>query len=226
MFSPRYGPLFILIAGIALVPTLIHTYVGVSSDDGRSVAKISRSLMGLRSEPTSRKATWVEKTFQSRDWIERQYWKMGNEPLLLFVARSYDPKRLYHHPELALVHGSDLETLGSFPVPENPERRIHQLRGKLDNQNERVVYALLYEDRFVDDPIRFQLSHAWRALFQSRKQMTLFFVHDAFSSPDLPIERSRAVQLLNRAVDRFLSQTPAEAGCGRNTRSTQEDAGC
>lgn len=208
MISSRYGIAFIALAGIALVPTLIHTYAGLTHNDGLITSRISRSLAGLRSEPTSRTAKWVNKIFQSDDWIERRYQKPGVDPLLLFVGRSYDPKRLYHHPELALVHGIDLEKLGTVRVTQMPDAPIHLLRSTQRGKNNLVLYALFHEGHFVENPYFFQLKNAWRSLFRPRKPMTLFFVYDPVSSPHLSIGESRALRLLNEAIENFLSQKP------------------
>lgn len=214
MISPRYALSFIACAALVLVPTLIHTYVGLTAEDGRSIKAISRSFADLQSVETDRNAQWVKKTFQSHDWIERNYnskdWRLRNEsPLLLFVGRSYDPKRLYHHPELALLHGADLETLGTVHLPRRTERPIHLLKGKLTEGGKGLaIYALLYDEQFIDNPYLFQLQNAFWLLFQARRPMTLFFVYDARPSPERSLEDSRALLLLNEAIEDFLSQTP------------------
>ena len=207
MISPRYALAFIVLAIMALVPTLIHSYVGLTSEDGRTTREIAKSFANLRSEETNRKAKWVKKTFQSRDWIERNYDDKDGGPLLLFVGRSYDPKRLYHHPELALLSGSDLESLGTVYLPQKPARPIHLLKGKREEGGTGlVIYALLYEDRFIDNPYFFQLKNALSFLFQARRPMTLFFVYDAAPLAERKLEESRAALLLNEAIDDFLSQ--------------------
>ncbi len=209
MISPRYALTFIVLAIMALIPTLMHSYAGLTTEDGRSTQAIAQSFTNLQSEETNRKARWVKKTFQSTDWIERNYDDRDGGPLLLFVGRSYDPKRLYHHPELALLSGSDLEALGTVYLPQKPERPIHLLRGKREEGGTGlVIYALLYEDQFVDNPYFFQLKNALSFLFQARRPMTLFFVYDALPLPERTLENSRAALLLNEAIDDFLSQTP------------------
>ncbi|MEC4678120.1 MAG: hypothetical protein VST69_05135 [Nitrospirota bacterium] len=208
MISSRYALPFIVLAVMALVPTLMHSYAGLTSEDGRSTQAIRDSFADLRSDETNRKAKWVKKTFESTDWIERTYENREGGPLLLFVGRSYDPKRLYHHPELGLLSGSDLEALGTVELAQKPGRPIHLLKGKRAEGNaDLVVYALLYEDQFVDNPYFFQLKNALSFLFQARKPMTLFFVYDASALPERALEDSRAVFLLNEAIDDFLSQT-------------------
>jgi len=208
--APRYARAFILLAGIAFVPTFIHSYLGITANDGRSTQNIGRSLGLFESEPTDKTNEWVETRFKSRDWIERRYRETGEAPLLLFVSRSFDPKRLYHHPELALIYGSDFGEEEILRLSADPTRTIHFLRGRRNDEEQEVAYALLYDGRFVDDPILFQLKEAWRSLFRARRPMTLFFVSDSRPSSHLPLEEGRALRLLNRSIDSFLSQGPVE----------------
>jgi hypothetical protein len=194
--------------GLALVPTVIHTYLGATSNDGRVTSAISRSLLDLPSEPTSRRTTWVKEIFDSDDWIERSYGKPGVEPVVLFVARSYDPKRLYHHPELALASGIDWHNRGTKRLTSRPDIPVHVLQSGREAHTDLAVYSLLYGSRFIENPYLFQLRHAWESLFRSRKPMTLFFVHDPAATPHVPLEEACATQLLFAAIRSFLSQTP------------------
>ncbi len=212
MISPRYGPIFLVLVGIALIPTLIHGYIGITSDDGRLTNNIAVTLGDFQSKPTDKTAEWVEKRFKSQDWIERQYQDARAPSLLLFVGRSYDPKRLYHHPELALIDGSDFGETKTLRLAAHPDRPIHYLRGRQEDGAALVAYVLLYDGRFVDDPILFQLKTAWQSLFSPKKAMTLFFVSDALPASDIPIEAGRALHLLNLSIESFLSQETAEAG--------------
>lgn len=208
MISTRYGPAFILFAGIALIPTLIHTYAGFTIEDGFFSSEIDTSLAGLESEPSTRNASWVEKTFESSDWIERHYGKAEQDVLLLFVGRSYDPKRLYHHPELALLDGSNLEGLDTIRVAQIPEMPIHLLEGRQEGRHRLAAYALLQGNQFIENPYLFQLKSALFSLFRPREAMTLFFVYDAHSSSHTPIPEHRALRLLIEAVQSFMTQDP------------------
>jgi hypothetical protein len=67
------------------------------------------------------------------------------------------------------------------------------------------MYVLHYDDRFVENPITFQIRTAGELLFSGRKPMTLFFLHDL----DVP-EGARpgtlpSARLLFSAIDRFFS---------------------
>ena len=112
---------------LALVPTIVHSYVGFRAFDGKRSRDVASQLAGLQGVDTGRRAAWVIDNFGTDDFIERRY----GADVTLFVARSYDPKRLYHHPELGVAYGRRFdstsvvqEAAGSRPVP------IHVLLGE------------------------------------------------------------------------------------------------
>jgi hypothetical protein len=65
------------------------------------------------------------------------------------------------------------------------------------------LYALLYDDRFVENPIRFQLGQAWELLFSGRRPMTLFFLTDEQVSAGTTLEALPSIGLFFEAIDRF-----------------------
>lgn len=207
MSSNRLALAVIIAVGVALVPTLLHSYAAVTADDAYHTAAIAPRLAGLTSQPTARRAEWVNATFASDDWIERRYLRTDGEGLLLFVARSFDLKRLYHHPELAVAYGNDLRDEGTARLPGRPQIPIHVLRDDAAQGSGLAVYALLYDGEFVDNPYLFQLETAWRLLFTVRRAMTLFFVHDPGARPAASLAEAPAMRLLVGAIDSFQSQT-------------------
>jgi hypothetical protein len=207
MIATRFAPAVALLLALALVPTIIHSYVGSDVRDGLSTGAISETVGGLSSTPTARKAAWVQRVFDTDDWIERRYVGDGQD-LLLFAARSYDAKTLYHHPELALVRGVDLESQGVVRPPQMPELPVHVLGARSGSSNYIAAYALIYEGRFVDDPVRFQIRTAGELLFSGRKPLTLVFVTDTDSPRDVALEKSPATALLVAAVRSFTGQSP------------------
>lgn len=220
MITARFGQVVVILLGLTLVPTIIHVYVGLTTDDGLTSGAISTSLVNLQSRPTSRRPASIQDTFDSTDWIERRYEKPGGGDLLLFVARSYDAKRLYHHPELGLVKGVDLRDRGTRRVPDMPDVPVHLLTGESEGRRDLVVYGLLYRDRFIDNPYIFQLRMAGELLFSRPWPMTLFFVHDPNSPAELPIERLPATRLLLDAIRSFLAQ--AQGGAPAHDKTTSE----
>jgi hypothetical protein len=195
-----------VLLGLALIPTIIHQYLGLAVRDGRVAAAVDMDLAGLKGVATGRKATWVLEKFDSSDWIERWY-TAPDERVQLLVVRSYDLKRLYHHPELAIVQTDDLSPRGIVRLPQRESVPLHLLESSRTEGHGVAMYALHYDSEFVDNPMRFQIRTAASLLMSGRRPMTLFFVHDSDVPRDAPIEGLYATRVLLGAVDSFLGQT-------------------
>ena len=198
MISTRYLAIVCGLVAVALVPTFIHSYSDSAVRDGRTTASIPMALAGYTGAPSGRNATWGQRRFESNDWTERVY-RSGRDEVRLTVVRSYDAKSLYHHPELAVTEGDFVKTeLKRFA--QRPDIPVHVLYA----QRSRIaLYVLHYDQRIVQDPIRFQLRMAGELLFSGRKAMTLFFLTDGNAGPDIESLPSRA--LFFEAIDRFSS---------------------
>jgi hypothetical protein len=205
MISSRFVRPVALAIALATVPTIRHTYLQQVVPDGRTTAPVEQVLSHLASTPGERTASWMQRVLATEDWFDRTY-RVGSKQIRLFVARSYDAKRLYHHPEIALVRGSEITVQGVVRAEGRPEIPLHLLTTRSEDEPGLILYALHYGDGFVDDPIRFQIRSAGSLLFSGRRPMTLFFAMsdengDAF-------QRSEAARLLFTAVDAFLKQKP------------------
>lgn len=213
MFAPRFSLPVALLLSLALVPTVIHQYVGLSVDDGRDANAVSAALAGLSGSPTGRKPSWALRKFESTDWVERWYTATG-ERIQLLVARSFDLKRLYHHPELAIVQSDDLVARGVVRLPGRADVPVHVFESRSSDGRGIALYALHYDDEFVDNPIRFQIRTAMSLLVGGRRAMTLFFVHDEDVPQDQSIETLPATRVLLEAVDSFMRQPMKSAYVG------------
>ena len=208
MISTRFVSIILGLVVLAAIPTTVHSYFGAIREDGRRVAAIDPTLLGMSSTPVQRDDRWARRVYGSHDWMERLYDVPRHGDIQLFVARSYDPKKLYHHPELSVAYkgnytsdlrASDvtsLSVLGGLPV--------HVLRGS--NNTGLVVYVLHYDGRFIDNPYLFQLRSSLELLVSPRREMTLFFVHDRFVESSHPVEGAEATRLLVAAIENFLEQ--------------------
>jgi hypothetical protein len=205
MISARYAVHTIVLLGLALVPTTIHTYRGVIGTDGLTTRAIPAVLAGMESTATARKAAWVKNTLDSDDWVERVY-RVGPEDVVLFAGRSYDAKRLYHHPELALLRGVETSPNGVARAADRPDVPLHVLRTAKDNRRGIAVYALLYDRRFVESPVLFQLRTSAELLVTGRKPMTLFMARDLAGNP-AKIDAAPATRVLLAAIASFESQS-------------------
>jgi hypothetical protein len=206
MISSQFAPATAVMLTIALIPTVIHGYRGVRVDDGLTVTAIPAQMNGMSSTPTARKPGWAKDVFASDDWIERTY-QADNAPVRLFAARSYDPKRLYHHPELAVLRGGqEFEPAGIVSPVDRPDIPIHVLKTTRTGQTGTTAYVLLYDGEFVRSPILFQLRTSVALLVSGRRAMTLLLASDLAGSPDR-LEAAPAAKVLQAAIESFETQS-------------------
>lgn len=221
MISRRFVvPVCVLLA-VACVPTVIHSYLGAVDDDGLRTAAVPTAFNGYTSAPTRRPPGWASGIFASQDWLERNYGSAKGESIRLFVARSHDAKKLYHHPELAVLRGHDFARARPATLRIGEESAPVFVLDATDRPGV-AVYALLYDDRYVADPLKFQLESALKLLFSERKAMTLFLAYDPAAPVAAPLEGSAVARVLGEAVTTFRAQKPAAAprsgdGQGRGT---------
>jgi hypothetical protein len=202
MISSRYALPVILLLALALLPTIIHNYLGSEYDDGKSVQSIPTVLAGFSSEPYTRhKDSWAKSLFDSEDWIERIYKNDKGEEVRLFAARSYDYKRLYHHPELALSYRSNLKKEGVVMLSGDPEIPVFLLRDKRGYGV--VAYALLHKRKLIKDPILYQINEVISQLFLPKRAMTLFYVSDKNSPASDKFNKTFSASILAAAIKSF-----------------------
>jgi hypothetical protein len=203
MISHRFIPVVCLLLAAALVPTIIHSYSGAAHDDRRTTAAIPAVLVGHDSAPSDRAATWGKRRFDSDDWTERMYRDVAGQEFRLTVVRSYDPKSVYHHPELAVAYRTSFVGEEVIRMAERPEIPVHVLKPG-PGVGASAMYVLHYDTRFVDNPIAFQIRAAGELLFSKRRPMTLFFLFNESARADGG--RSTEAGLMFAAIDAFLNQ--------------------
>lgn len=210
MISPRFAVPVAAMLALALVPTVIHSYRGTRIDDGLRTAAIESMLAGSASTQTARRAGWVQSNLESDDWIERVY-KVNGSDVTLFVARSYDAKRLYHHPELAVLRGTQTTPRGLAHASARPDIPLHVIDTERGGQKGLAVYALLSDGRFIDNPILFQLRTSVELLTSGRQPLTLFMASDLAGSRG-QIDDAPATRLVLAAVASFERQAVNREG--------------
>ena len=198
MLSPRYAWTVAAVLLVAAVPTVLNVYRRPAPlAPGVLEEKLSDRLGEF--SPGRRKAESIEELFGVRDFATRQYGEIE-----LFAARSYDGKRLFHFPELALAYGhaatATRDEGGELPV------RVIEFA---EARNVRVAaYALLYGQRRVAQPIRFYLSILPELFVGRREPMTLVYVQgDAPPGGEKALE-AQLRDLLARAVDALDATEP------------------
>jgi hypothetical protein len=205
MVSTRYAAAVAGLLAIALVPTVVHNYLGVTATDGRRVAAIPPRLAGYDSRPTARPESWARRNFDAVDALERYYGP--GDRLRLVVARSYDAKKLYHHPELVASYGKGLTSGGTSVLPDAPAVPFFILRSSRTEGRDLVVYALVSRDEVIRNAYVYQVRAAVRQLLRGRELLTLVYVHDTGATPGAPIDAQPATRLLREAVVAFLAQS-------------------
>ena len=211
MIAARYLPAVCVLVALALVPTLIHSYSPDVAVDGRGTEAIPVSLAGYTGVASSRDAAWGQRRFGSDDWIERDY-RSGTDEVRLTVVRSFDPKTLYHHPELAIAYSTSFVGEEIKRMPAEPAIPVHRLKPNAGVEA-LGMYVLHYDDQFVENPMLFQIQTAGELLFSGRKPMTIFFALDPRAPEDGNIETSGASRVLFAAIASFLApdKDPATA---------------
>jgi hypothetical protein len=206
MINSRFAPAVCVLVALALVPTIIHSYAGAVVDDGLRASALPERLAGLDSRVSDRSENWGQRRFESDDWVERVYTVEGRE-VTLTVVRSFDLKALYHHPELAVAYGSSFDRHRVEVFDRRPTIPVHVLDNSL-NAAPLALYALHYGDRFIAEPIRFQIRTAGELLFSGRRAMTLFFTQSEVRFRTGDLSGQPVASILMAAIDEFLKQEP------------------
>jgi hypothetical protein len=209
MIATRFVPVICAMVGVALVPTLIHSY-GSNNDamTSRVTEVIPTTLASYSGTPTDRHQTWGRRRFETDDWFERNYTDAAGQTVRLTVVRTFDAKTVYHHPELAVAYGTGFVGEAIVRGGGRPDVPVHVLEPG-EGVLSRASYVLYYDGRFVENPVMFQIRAAVEMLFSRRQPMTLVFayadtprpksdgesaVHDVLLAAVKALEQSGAAQ--------------------------------
>ena len=207
MISTRRAVAAIVILLLAAVPTIVHTYMHWTVNDGWRASKVPVVLSGLTSSPQQHNSpTWGLRRFTTDDWIDRRYG--ADDGIRLTVVRTFDLKTVFHHPELAISYPeSSLDSGKAWVTPDGDP--VFVLRG-IDQNRDLVIYALLANGAFVRNPYLHQVRLAAEMLVRGRQAMTLVYVQDR-TPPSGPLEQQPALALLREAVASLRAESHGEA---------------
>ena len=204
MIAGRWAGPVLAILLAALVPTVLHTYGDWRSDAGRPASDVPLQLGHFVGKTAGGEHAWLREAFATSDWLHRRYTGPDGAALELLIVRSYDAKRLYHHPEKATPFARDMALSGIAHVSAGRDVPVHVLTSE---RGAAAAYALLYDGVFVADPLWFQVRAATRSLVQPRRPMTLFLVYDRRGAADAAaLTESRTGRLLQAALQSYLSE--------------------
>ncbi|MFA5984803.1 MAG: hypothetical protein WC782_12375 [Methylococcaceae bacterium] len=205
MISTRYVIPTAVLLTAALIPTVIHNYLQLKIQDGRSATAISPIIGQYASLPSPRNQGWGEYTFESYDWFERDYGDSNGRQARLFVGRSFNHKRLYHHPELALSHGKDLRFENVVWLNwQNQKIPVTVLKDSAGVGL--VAYTLVEGHQFIANPITYQISNSLNQLVNPAKPLTLFYVSDTRAAKSTVFEHSMAADILVGSISSFFAE--------------------
>lgn len=200
VLSARYATPVLIALALALVPTVVNSYIGRAVIETPALREaLPEVLDGVTSAPTDRKASTIKREFASEDWVERQFVDVSGRRSLVLAVRSYDMKRLYHHPELAVSEVDyEREVHERVDGPEGP-LDVHVLRS--GGGESVAAYALLYKGRTVANPYLFQVTQAPELLLLGQRPLTLVFVEaPAGARNEGPPERPALARLVSAVV--------------------------
>jgi hypothetical protein len=174
--SRRYALHAIALLLLPLSPVLIQTYGRYDTDDCAHVqALLGRGPIEGAEDPRGR---WVKDLFSAVQWKEGSLPPgSSSAEFKTAVIRSYDAKKLYHHPESALVRGASLKSRGTEWIEVGGES-IPIQRVYYDGADSATIVAfmLVYGSRPVGNPYVAQFTALGRELRRGRTPMTMFFI--------------------------------------------------
>jgi hypothetical protein len=200
-----------LVAGLlllALVPTYFNVYRQPPAlEPGALDIAIPVELEGYRdAAPGRHDAGWVAAHFASHDFVERTY-RVGTLELELFAARTYDAKKLFHFPELALTYGRSV-------TAERAEERdvagrtvpVRVLEFRQRATVRRSASALFFGREPVRDPMRFLLRSLPALFVGQREPMTLIYVQGEAHADHEAALAQELEELLAKSAAAFLNE--------------------
>ncbi len=199
MPTTRFAIPVCILLFLALIPTVIHGYLGIKASNELSSNKIPASFENFDSIISEKNKSWGMDIFGTSDWIERIYQDLHYRKVRLFTASSYDHKRLYHHPELALSYGQILIKQGIVHLKEKPEIPIHFFN--THDKTTYVAYVLLYDGEYIANPIMHQLKDSIRLFISPRKSMRLIYASQQNVPYNRPFEQTAIAELLIQTLN-------------------------
>lgn len=206
--STRYVPHIVALLVLAGIPTLLHSLGRFDVDDcaspGVLLAPPDRAHAQLLSANERRR-------FDSF-WGEGN-WSAGHLPdaerggrLHYVIARSYDPKAVYHWPEARVIAEGRPNSRSLEEVESRGERipvhRAYYERDSAASPETVVAYLLVYHSEAVANPYLAQILSGPQQVLTGRRPMWLFIVYGAVEPSEHADAETRAHEWLAAAWER------------------------
>lgn len=174
--SRRYVPHLLACCVPVLIPVLVHSYGDFRADDCKNPAELFTKF-GERGADEAHELA-MRTNWNAVQWQEGAVRTLDSRWRCNFaVVRSYDPKRLYHNPEIFFVKGAAPDRRAVEWLANGSDRLpIHRAYYEADESAILVAYLLVYNARPVDNPYLAQLSSFPLQLLAGRRPMTIFFI--------------------------------------------------
>jgi hypothetical protein len=195
--STRYVPHILVLMLIAGIPTLLHSLGRFDVEDCANPAVLlAPPDPGPAALPPAVEGERFDRSWGEGNWTAGALPRGGPAaPLTYVIARSFDPKAIYHWPESRVI--SEVRPI---------ERRLEDVEGdgariplhrayyEPDGVRRRVVaYLLVYHSRPVANPYLAQILSAPRQVVTGRRPMWMFFVHGQ-AAPSRMVETERVAR--------------------------------
>jgi hypothetical protein len=174
--SKRYAGHVLVCVVPVLVIVVIHSYIGLQVEDCRELSGLFPNAAGDTSSP--RRDARMREVFDAVQWEEGTLDTTVPASQMKFsIIRSYDPKKIYHHPEISLVRGATPARRDVEYIDAEGERvPVHRAYYNPASTTALVAFILIYHSRPVDNPYLSQIRSAPLQFVRGSYPMTLFFV--------------------------------------------------
>lgn len=196
-------PMLVLLA-LTLLPVVVHSYFGFRTDDCAHPDVILGGCYAASADD-GRRAAWMKETLDAESWCEGTIpTDLPGVNLDVRIVRSYDPKKLYHNPELAFMRGYSVKSKGIDLMEAGLEKiPIHRLHFDPDRGSVFGAYLMVYNSKPVANPYTSQVLSFLPQLLSGSRPMTLYFVSGAAAPGALePIKRA-GIQWLVQSWQRY-----------------------
>ncbi len=159
-----------------LIPVIPHSYLKLKGNDCVSIQDLSALCAGKTdSETIGRRLTSI---FGEVQWCAGILPSRDDTPALeCWILRSYDPKKLYHLPEIGLVRdAAPNRRLTQYLKWENGAVPVHRAFYPDSGGDVYAAYMLIYNSEPVDNPYITQVLSFPKQLLAGVAPMSLFFV--------------------------------------------------
>ena len=206
MIAYRYvnGAVFMLL--LALPSTIGSFYRGLPAAEPALDRVVPTRLAGMTGHPTDREEAFGRRAFRTGDWIERRYQAPDGPPVLLFAARGYDLRPLFHYPENAILARDWIDRFHQVrPLATGHGRLwLHTLHLTGATGDQLAGYLLLDGEEAMHEPWSFFAHRLLSTLTGAPRPAALLFAATSLE-PDRTAAHDRLERLLAEVAERYLA---------------------